>query len=108
MEYIHSQQVDAGYAHALRVVHGGDDAATQFWDELLESFDCLAAIADEYGSRTLADSVYLLQAIRRASFIDHVRGESHVLEVASRLPSGDVWCKFIEVNYMTQQTPNCG
>ena len=102
MECNHSQQVDAGYAHALRVVHGGDEAAMQFWDELLESFDCLTAIADEYGSRTLADSMYLQQAIRRAGCFDHVPGESHVLEVASRLSSGEIWRKFIEVNYMAQ------
>ena len=73
----------------------GKRIAAMFFQELLGSVETLAGIVDEHGSRTLADLMYLQNAILEGGFIDNYPGESKVLEIASALPSGDLWSKFI-------------
>ncbi len=51
-------------------------AAKRFFKELLVSVETLSAIADQYGPRTLADVMYLQNAIAKGTFIDHYRGNS--------------------------------
>ena len=79
----------------------GKQAATLFFKELLDSVETLAGIADEHGSRTLADLMYLQNAILSGGFIDHYPDESKVLEITNTLPSGSQWSTFIKVEYLT-------
>ena len=75
----------------------GPEAATLFMEELLASVESLTELADMHGARTLADLVYLQQAILKGGFIDHYPGESKVLEVVKELPSHQRWVGFIEL-----------
>jgi len=75
----------------------GKQAATTFFQELLNSTESLTGIANEHGSRTLADLMYLQNAILSGSTIDHYPDESRVLEMISALPSGEQWSAFIKV-----------
>ena len=68
--------------------------------ELLDSVETLTGIANEHGARSLADLMFLQQAILSGGFIDHYADESKVLEIAQGLPSGEQWVKFIKVEYM--------
>ena len=70
--------------------------------ELLDSVESLASIADVHGARTLADLMYLQNAILSGGFIDHYQGESNVMEIAQSLPSGEQWAKFIKVEYIAR------
>lgn len=79
----------------------GKLAAATFFKELLDLTESLTGIADVYGSRTLADLMYLQNAILCGGFIDHYPGESRVLEIVSALPSGEQWSKFIKVGNPT-------
>ncbi len=74
--------------------------ARLFMQELLDSVETLSGIADVYGARTLADLMFLQQAILSGAFIDHCTGESNVLEIARGLPSGTQWTQYIQVDYM--------
>lgn len=71
--------------------------AQQFYAELLDSVETLSGIADQHGSRTLADLMYLQNAIASGGFIDHYPGESSVGEVVKQLPSADRWMKYLSV-----------
>jgi hypothetical protein len=75
----------------------GKRAAVTFFQELLESVEILTMVDELHGMRTLADLMYLQNAILNGGFIDHYPGESKVLEMASALPSGDQWSRFIKV-----------
>lgn len=82
------------------------DLAGKFMQELLISVETLVGIADEHGARTLADLMYLHNAILSGGFIDHYPGESKVLEIAQGLPSGNQWAEYIKVEYMdTAESP---
>lgn len=75
----------------------GKLAAATFFQELLDSTESLTGIADVYGSRTLADLMYLQSAILSGGFIDHDSDESTVLEIVSALPSGKQWSTFVKM-----------
>jgi hypothetical protein len=72
--------------------------AQRFMQELLDSVDTLSGIAESHGVRTLADLMYLQNAILSGGFIDHYPDESKVLDIASALPSGREWSKYILKN----------
>jgi hypothetical protein len=72
-------------------------AAKQFFAELLDSVETLSGIADQHGSRTLADLMFLQNAIASGGFIDHYPDESSVGEVVKLLPSADRWMKYVSV-----------
>lgn len=74
--------------------------ARRFFQELLDSVETLSGIADVHGSQTLADLMYLQNAILSGGFVDHYPEESHALEIASGLPSGKEWAGYIEVEYL--------
>ena len=79
----------------------GKTAATTYFQELLDSVETLTGVDEQHGSRTLADLMYLQNAILSdGGFIDHYPGESKVLEISSALPSGERWSKFISVEYL--------
>ncbi len=82
----------------------GHDRAKLFMQELLDSVETLSGIAEQHGARTLADLMYLQNAILSGGFIDHYPGESKVLEIARDLPSGGQWSKFIAVEYLRSET----
>lgn len=81
----------------------GHDRARLFMQELLDSVETLSGIAEQHGARTLADLMYLQNAILSGGFIDHYPGESKVLEIARDLPSGGQWLKFIAVEYLRSE-----
>ncbi|PIV88606.1 MAG: hypothetical protein COW48_05065 [Hydrogenophilales bacterium CG17_big_fil_post_rev_8_21_14_2_50_63_12] len=81
----------------------GHDRARLFMQELLDSVETLTGIAEQHGVRTLADLMFLQNAILSGGFIDHYPGESKVLEIASGLPSGEQWSKFIAVEYLRSE-----
>jgi len=85
---------------AAEVARGGPEAASLFLEELLDSVETLGGIAEEHGSRTLADLMYLQNSIANDSFIDAYPGESHVLDLVSALPSGTRWTSFIKIEYL--------
>ncbi len=82
----------------------GHDRGRLFMLELLDSVETLTGIAEQHGARTLADLMYLQNAILSGGFIDHYPEESKVLEIASGLPSGGQWSKFIAVEYLASET----
>ena len=70
--------------------------AARFMAELLGESGTLTDIADEHGNRTLADCMYLLSAIQKGTYIEHVEpSPSRVLDVVQQLPSRRHWMKFI-------------
>lgn len=73
----------------------GSSAALRFMGELLDSVETLTGIADEHGAQTLADLMYLQEAILEDGFIDNHPDESKVLEIVQGLPSGEQWAHFI-------------
>lgn len=73
----------------------GSSAALRFMGELLDSVETLTGIADEHGARTLADLMYLQEAILEDGFIDYDPDDSKVLELVQGLPSGEQWIQFI-------------
>ncbi len=75
----------------------GHEPASLFMRELLDSVETLSGIAEQHGARTLADLMYLQNAILSGGFIDHYPGESKVLEIARGLPSSEAWLKYIAV-----------
>ena len=81
----------------------GKRAAALFFQELMDSVETLAGIAEEHGSRTLADLMYLQNAILNGGFIDHYPDESKVLDISLFLPSGEQWSKFIKVEYLASR-----
>lgn len=78
----------------------GAGPAEQFWNELLQEFDSLTAIADVHGSATLADCMYLQNAILTGGFIDNdgPDAESKIVNLVKSLPSNEKWIGFIHVN----------
>ncbi len=65
------------------------DLASRFMQELLGSVETLVGIADEFGSRTLADLMYLQQAIIEGGYIDNYPDESSVFLIIHGLPQGE-------------------
>ncbi len=78
------------------------DLATRFMHELLGSVETLVGIADEFGSRTLADLMYLQAAIIEDRFIDSYPDESKVFQIIDGLPSREQWKKYVKTEYMAQ------
>lgn len=70
-------------------------AARQFYRELWNSEQSLLEIAEKHGQRTLADLMYLQNAILCGETIDHYPERSAVLEVIRALPSGDRWGRYV-------------
>ena len=84
-EQIQTQKPNAGSAPAML-----------FFKELMENVETLTGIADRYGPRTLADVMYLQNAILDGSFIELFPDESAVLDIVDELPSAAIWRKFVQ------------
>lgn len=71
------------------------DWATKFMAELLASVETLTGIAEQYGPQTLADLMYLQNAILTGGEIDFHPDSSHVLDIVRGLPSRGRWVLYI-------------
>ena len=70
--------------------------ATQFHKELMASVETLSAVAEVYGAQTIADIVYLQNAILTNGRIDSDKSVSAIEGVVSGLPSAERWMKYIQ------------
>lgn len=77
--------------------NAGSGAAMLFFKELMENVETLTGIADLHGARTLADVMYLQNAILDGTFIELYPDESAVLKVVDDMPSAAIWRQFIQV-----------
>ena len=73
----------------------GPKPARKFLLELLSSVETLGAIADQHGTRTLTDLIYLHQAILEDSLIDLDAELSKVDGVVKGMLSAEKWMKFV-------------
>ena len=85
-EQIQTQKPNAGSAPAML-----------FFKELMENVETLTGIADQHGARTLADIMYLQNAVLDGSFIELYPDESVVLKIVDELPSAAIWRQFIQM-----------
>lgn len=83
----------------------GAEKALQFFSELLDSVETLGGIAEQHNTRTLADLMFLQQAITTHGYIDHFPGESKVFDIVSALPSGQQWLKYIRTELTASPEP---
>lgn len=74
----------------------GKDAANRFVFELLSSVETLTSIADEHGGRTLADILYLQNAILNNTSIP-AYPDSNVVEIVKSMPSAERWLTFVKM-----------
>lgn len=77
--------------------NAGSGPAMLFFKELMENFETLAGIAEQHGARTLADLMYLQNAILDGSFIELYPDESAVRKIVDELPSAALWRQFIQM-----------
>jgi len=76
---------------------GHAERAAMFFTELLDSCESIQGIAEEFGQRTLADLMYLQNAILTAGQIDVWPGETRVCEVIQKLPSSGLWLTYTKL-----------
>lgn len=84
--------------------NAGSGPAMLFFKELMENVETLTGIADQHGARTLADVMYLQNAILDGTFIELYPDESAVLNIVDDLPSAESWRQFIQ---MTDMDSSC-
>ena len=77
--------------------NAGAGPAMLFFKELMENVETLTCIADQHGARTLADVMYLQNAVLDGSFIELYPDESAVLKIVDELPSAAIWRQFIQM-----------
>lgn len=76
------------------------DEATLFMQELLGSVETLSSIAEIHGARTLSDLMCLQSSIIGNAVFDYYPELSAVMDIASGLPSGEHWAKFINTKHL--------
>jgi hypothetical protein len=76
-------------------MQSGADAAQLFFDELLQSVESIGAIADTYGTPTLAQLMFLQSAILKGTVIKLYPDEAERLSFVLVLPSGGRWWKHV-------------
>ena len=76
---------------------GHGERSAMFFAELLDSCESIEGIAEEFGQRTLADLMYLQNAILTAGQIDVWPGETRVGEVLQKLPSSGLWLSYTKL-----------
>lgn len=87
--------VEEARTRASTVKHS--ERAAIFFAELLNSCESLEGIAKEFGLRTLADLMYLQNAILTAGQIDVWPGETRIGEVLQKLPSSGLWLTYTKL-----------
>lgn len=70
-------------------------AATQFFDELLNSVETLSGLCDEQGSSVLAQLMYLQNAILQGTLVELYTNVAEQLALVRALPSGERWWKHV-------------
>ena len=80
--------------------NAGAGPAMLFFKELMENVETLTGIADLHGARTLADMMYLQNAILDGTFIELYPDESAVLKIVDELPSSAIWRRFIQMTVL--------
>lgn len=80
--------------------NAGAGPAKRFFKELMENVETLTGIAELHGARTLADVMYLQNAVLDGSFIELYPDESAVLKIVDELPSAAIWRQFIQMTDM--------
>ncbi len=68
--------------------------AQDFFLMVLSTFDSLGDITAQYGCETLADIMYLQNAIADDAYIDYF-GQSKIIEAVKKLPYADLWLSYI-------------
>lgn len=84
--------------------NAGAGPAMLFFKELMENVETLTGIADLHGARTLADVMYLQNAILDGTFIELYPDESAVLKIVDELPSSAIWRQFIQMTGLDGHT----
>lgn len=79
----------------LERAHERNKAAEQFMQELTESVETISGIAEEHGSQTIADLMWLYSAILTDGFIDVWPAYSRVRMVIAQLPSSERWNSYL-------------
>ena len=72
----------------------GELAACEFNSELLASVESMTLIGEQHGLQTMADLLYLTQAIRIGGYIDEADG-SKIREVLQQMPSASRWLAYV-------------
>lgn len=72
-------------------------AADKFLQEVLDEVQCLDELTVLYGVSTLAHVTYLVAAIMKGTFIDYSPGDSMILALLTKLPTGAVWKTYVAV-----------
>lgn len=70
-------------------------AASSFMLELTDSVETLSSIAEEHGSQTIADLMWLLNATLTDGYIDVWPAYSRVRQVVAQLPSSERWNNYL-------------
>ncbi len=78
-------------------VEGGAEKAALFFSELLASCESLQGVAEEFGTRTLLDLMYLQNAIITGAKIDVWPGETRVGDALGKLPSAALWLRYTKL-----------
>ncbi|GJH26919.1 hypothetical protein [Caballeronia novacaledonica] len=71
--------------------------AKQFHAELLDAVESLTGVAEQHGTLSLANVVYLQTAILKGGVIELTRDEADNLAFVRDLPSGGRWWKSVKL-----------
>ena len=82
----------------------GEFAACEFNTELLASFESMTSIGEQHGLQTMADLLYLIQAIRVGGFVDELDG-SQIRQVLQQMPSASRWLAYVGAKKAPPSTP---
>lgn len=82
----------------------GEFSACEFNTELLASFESMTFIGEQHGLQTMADLLYLTQAIRVGGFVDELNG-SQIRQVLQQMPSASRWLAYVGAKKVPPLTP---
>ncbi len=91
-----SARLVARLGNDLAATRESSGKAKRFMLELLDSVECLTAVAEEHGPRTLADLFYLHSAINAGGFVDSYPNESQLVQLVKALPSAPEWLAYVK------------
>lgn len=76
-----------------KILLEGAQLAARFHREVLDTFETVSAIGEQFGNRAMADLFYLQGAIMSGASID-VWPQSGIFDVIDQLPSARAWASF--------------
>lgn len=71
----------------------GAQLASRFHSEVMEQFETVASVGEQFGQRTVADLFYLQTAILRSGQMD-AWPQSSIIDVVEKLPSAEKWLTY--------------